>query len=180
MQRRTWLKMALLLSLVSMPALCLAQEAPQPATPDAPAPATPDAPAPTTPDATPATPEAGQPTGGTVAPTGGTTAPTDGKQSPFGSLPMILVLGLGMLALIWWSNRSRRKQESKRQEMLASIKKGDKVTTIGGIMGTIIEAREDEVIIKVDENTNTRLHMARWALRGIGDEGRTAPDERRK
>jgi preprotein translocase subunit YajC len=93
---------------------------------------------------------------------------------------MLLVLALAMVALFWWSGRTRRKQESKRREMLSCLKKGDKVTTIGGIVGTLMEVREDEVVLKIDENSNTRIHMARWAVRGVGEEARKqAPEEHR-
>ena len=47
---------------------------------------------------------------------------------------------------------------------LASIKKYDKVMTIGGIIGTVMEIREDEVILKVDDNTNTRMKFSRSAI----------------
>jgi len=94
--------------------------------------------------------------------------------------PFIIILFGGMIFLFYWSSRSRRKQEAKRREMLAALKKGDKVTSIGGIVGTIMEIREDEVTVKVDENNNIRMKFARWAIRGIGDEAKTeAPDQRK-
>ena len=171
MRRRNVTVLALMLMLAA-PAIAWAQDAP------APTPAPPEAapgPTPAAPDGT-AVAQPAQP-----GQTGGTVAPQDGKvQSPFGGMPMLLILGLGMVALFWWSSRSRRKQESKRKEMLSSLKKGDKATSIGGIIGTVIEVREDEVVLKVDENNNTRIHMARWAIRGVGDEARDkAPQEQR-
>jgi len=56
--------------------------------------------------------------------------------------------------------------------MLAALKKGDKVTSIGGIVGTIMDVREDEVVVKVDEGNNIRMRFARWAIRGIGEKGK--------
>lgn len=84
----------------------------------------------------------------------------------------ILVIG-GFILLYFWMGRSRRKQESKRKDMLAGLKKGDKVTSIGGVVGTVMEVREDEVTVKVDESNNIRMKFARWAIRGIGDEAKT-------
>ena len=52
--------------------------------------------------------------------------------------------------------------------MLNELKKGDKITTIGGIVGTVIEVRDDEVTVKVDETNNIRMKFARWAIRGVG------------
>ena len=53
--------------------------------------------------------------------------------------------------------------------MLAGLKKGDRVTSIGGIMGTILEIRDDEVTVKVDESANVRMKFAKWAVRGVGE-----------
>ena len=93
-------------------------------------------------------------------------------------LPIIMV-GAVVLMLVW-SGRGRRKQEAQRREMLASLKKGDKVTSVGGIVGTVIEVRDDEVSVKVDETNNVRMHFARWAIRGVGDAAKTqAPGEKR-
>ena len=83
--------------------------------------------------------------------------------------PMLL-LGGGLVLLFVFMGRGRRKQEQQRREMIANLKKGDKVTSIGGIVGTVVEVREDEITVKVDENTNTRMRFARWAVRTIGDE----------
>ncbi|MFW6132395.1 MAG: preprotein translocase subunit YajC [Planctomycetota bacterium] len=95
-----------------------------------------------------------------------------------GMMPFIIILG-GFLLLYFWMGRSRRKQEAKRREMLANLKKGDKVTSIGGICGTVVEVREDEVVVKVDENT--RMRMARWAVRGVGEEAKTErPEQQNK
>ncbi len=79
---------------------------------------------------------------------------------------------LGAVALMWFmSSRSRKKQAKKRKDMLSSLSKGDKITSIGGIVGTVIEIREDEVTVKVDDSC--RMKFARWAIRGVGEEGKT-------
>ncbi len=83
----------------------------------------------------------------------------------------IIFIMLGAVVLMWFmSSRSRKKQEKKRKDMLSSLSKGDKVTSIGGVMGTVVEVREDEVTVKV--NDNTRIPFARWAIRGVGEDGK--------
>ncbi len=77
----------------------------------------------------------------------------------------------GFVLLYIFMGRGKRKREAKRKEMLSSMKKGDRVITIGGIVGTIIETREDEIVVKVDDNT--RLKFSRWAIRNSGDEVQT-------
>jgi len=54
--------------------------------------------------------------------------------------------------------------------MLAALKKGDKVQTAGGILGTVVEVRDSEVVVKVDENANTRLRFARSAIQAVLDD----------
>lgn len=93
---------------------------------------------------------------------------------------MLFVMLGGVFLLYIFMGRSKRKQAAKRKDMLASLKKGAKISTIGGILGTVIEVREDEVTVKVDETNNARLRLARWAIRGVGEEAKTEnPDQRR-
>ena len=117
-----------------------------------------------------------------------TAEPNKGPAAPQGKSPggllgsnYLLPVMLGvLLLLLFWSSRSRKKQEAKRQQMLAALKKGDKVTSIGGVIGTIIEVRDDEILVKVDETNNVRMRFARWAIRGTGEEAKTERPEDRK
>jgi len=52
------------------------------------------------------------------------------------------------------------------------LKKNDRIVTIGGILGTVMNVQKDEVTIRVDESTNTKLRMQRNAIaRVIPPEG---------
>jgi len=104
------------------------------------------------------------------------------RRSPglFGDPMMMFVMIGGMLLLFFWMGRGKRKQEAKRREMLAALKKGDKITSIGGIIGTIVDVREGEVVVKVDENNNIRMRFARWSVRGVGEEAKSETPEQRK
>ncbi len=90
----------------------------------------------------------------------------------------ILLLGGGFLLLWLFSTRGKRKQEQKHRDMLANLKKGDRVTSIGGIIGTVVEVREDELVVKVDDSS--RIHLARWAVRGVGEAAKTQAPEDKK
>ena len=89
------------------------------------------------------------------------------RKSPFGGNILYIMLG-AIVLLFLFTGRGRKKRQAKRKEMLANMKKGDKVITIGGIVGTIVEARDDEIVVKVDDNT--RLKFSRWAIRNTGEE----------
>jgi preprotein translocase subunit YajC len=102
----------------------------------------------------------------------GATQPPPPPKSPFDNAILYVMIG-GVVLLYIFMSRGRKKQEQKQKQMLASLKKGDKITTIGGIVGTAVEVRDDEVIVKVDESSNTRMKFARWAIRGIGEASKT-------
>ena len=57
--------------------------------------------------------------------------------------------------------RPQRQEQAKRKAMLAAVKKNDRVITAGGIYGVVtnVHAEADEVTVKVDETTNTKLRM---------------------
>lgn len=69
--------------------------------------------------------------------------------------------------------RSKRTQDRKRQDMLGQLKKGDRVQTIGGVLGTVVEARENEVLLKVDESSNTKMRFARSAIHRVIEDDKT-------
>ena len=77
-------------------------------------------------------------------------------------LPMILIFVVFWFFLI----RPQRKKDKEAQEMLNSLKVGDRVCTIGGIYGTIVRIKDDVLTIEVGEQ-KTQLVFARWAVRNV-------------
>jgi len=91
-------------------------------------------------------------------------------------LPFVAIFILFYFLLI----RPQRKEQSRRQTMLAAVKKNDRVLTVGGIYGVVtnVHREADEVTIKVDETTNTKLRMTLSSVsRVIGDEPSTVTIE---
>jgi len=78
-------------------------------------------------------------------------------------MPLILIFVVFYFILI----RPRQKEQRRREQMLKELKKYDRVMTIGGIIGTVVEVREDEVTLKVDESSNTRLRLGRSAVQRV-------------
>jgi preprotein translocase subunit YajC len=99
-------------------------------------------------------------------------APTGGGQQPGGPFGGMMIPMMAILAIfIFFSWNSKRKQDKQRQVALAAMKRGDRVQTIGGIMGTIVEVRDAEIVVKVDESNNTKIKFARSAVsKLVGDE----------
>ncbi|MCC7406799.1 MAG: preprotein translocase subunit YajC [Phycisphaeraceae bacterium] len=103
---------------------------------------------------------------GEAAP-GTTSQPAAGAQpqpSPWGMwLPIILVFVVFYFLLIV----PQRREKKKRAELLAAVKKGDRVQTVGGMIGTVMDLRPNDVLLKVDENTNTRIRFSRSAIQAV-------------
>ncbi len=79
-------------------------------------------------------------------------------------LPMVLIFVIFYFMLI----RPQRKKEKKVQEMLKALKVGDRVSTIGGIYGTITNIKDDTLELSVGRD-NVKLIFARWAIRQVED-----------
>ena len=79
--------------------------------------------------------------------------------------PMLLLLVVFYFLLI----RPQRKKDKQVQDMLASLKVGDRVCTIGGIYGTITAVKDDLFTLAVG-NKNTPFVVARWAIRSVEDQ----------
>jgi preprotein translocase subunit YajC len=102
------------------------------------------------------------------------TAPTTQQSAPgwaqLFSSPFSLVLLLLVLMMIM-TTRSKKKQERERTSMLSGMKRGDRVQTIGGILGKVVDVEEQKILVKVDESSNTKIWFRRDAIhRVIGDD----------
>ncbi len=77
-------------------------------------------------------------------------------------LPLVLIFVVFYFMLI----RPQRKKDKKIKEMLANIKVGDRICTIGGIYGTVTGLSDDTVRLKVG-NEDMPMVIARWAVRSV-------------
>ncbi len=105
--------------------------------------------------------------GGTTQAPGGQNAQQQGPPpaNPFGFM-LPFLLGIFIL-FIFMSIFAGRKEKKRREQMLHSLTKHDRVQTTGGLIGTIVELKDDEITLKVDESTNTRIRFARSAVTGV-------------
>ncbi|MCC6361423.1 MAG: preprotein translocase subunit YajC [Phycisphaerales bacterium] len=108
-------------------------------------------------------------TGGAPAGGGtGTPAQPGGGDSFFRFfLPLILMF----VIFYWLMYRGQKKERQKQVDMLNSIKKGDRIQTIGGILGSVVEVRDHEVVVKVDESNNVKIRFNRAAVKEVLADG---------
>jgi preprotein translocase subunit YajC len=93
-----------------------------------------------------------------------TSAPAGTEPPPYLQFVPIILL---VIILYVFMFRSKRGEAQKRDQMLSKLKKGDEVQTIGGEFGRVMETRDDRVLLKVDEGSNTKIWYARSAIHRI-------------
>ena len=101
------------------------------------------------------------------APTPGPT--TQGPPAFFQFMPILI----GVVVLWFFVFRAKNKTERSRTDMLSKLKPGERVQTIGGIIGTIHSINENgEVKVKVDETNNVKITFSRNAIHRVLEEGK--------
>lgn len=86
------------------------------------------------------------------------------------SFPMMVVV-----VVVWiYFLKSKRGGDKELANRLKDLKRGDRIQTIGGILGTVVEARESDVVVKVDESNNTKIKFTRKAIASIIDDEKPA------
>ena len=90
-----------------------------------------------------------------------TAAPLSNPMNTF--LPILAAIAV----LYFFMFRGGQKDKKKFRQMLADLKRNDRIQTIGGIRGTVVDVREDEVVVKTDETNNVRTRFARNAIKEV-------------
>ena len=84
--------------------------------------------------------------------------------------PIVLVLGIFFFLVI----RPQQRERQKREHMLSSLKKGDRVITSGGLIGTIVNLGDQTVVLKIADSV--RVECLRSAVTGLRDEAKAASE----
>ena len=88
---------------------------------------------------------------------------------------MVAMLAIFYFILI----RPENKRKKQAQEMRDSLKKGDTVTTIGGIVGKIVSTDQNTIIIETSED-RVRMELTRWAVSTVGVQTGEQPENAKK
>lgn len=107
------------------------------------------------------------------APAGGGAPAGGAPDGTGGILSMALPFLLIGLVFYFLMIRPQKREQQTRLEMLSALKKNDRVVTVGGIYGVVasVQADSDEVTLKIDENTNTKLRVTLSSIaRVVGNE----------
>ena len=106
----------------------------------------------------------------TVQPGGAAPASQGQKDPPSILTSPLFPLLLALAVMYFFIFRSKRGKDKQRTDMLSQLKRGDRVQTIGGIIGKVHDVADTEVVVKVDESTNTKMRFARSAIHRVLEE----------
>ena len=103
----------------------------------------------------------------------GTTAAADGT-SGAGTFTMLIPMVLIFVIFYFLMIRPENKRKKKAQEMRDSIAVGDKITTIGGMIGKVVHVADDRITFETGED-RVRIEVTKWAI--SSNEGKGANKE---
>ena len=72
---------------------------------------------------------------------------------------LVAMVGIFYFMLI----RPENKRKKEAEQMRSSVKTGDKITTIGGIIGTVVHVKDEKIVIETSAD-QVRMELAKWAI----------------
>ena len=86
--------------------------------------------------------------------------------SPTGAAGMSssIIMLVAMLAIFYFLMiRPENKRKKEAEQMRSAVKTGDKITTIGGIIGTVVNVKDEKIVIETSAD-QVRIELAKWAI----------------
>ena len=75
-----------------------------------------------------------------------------------------IIMLVAMLAIFYFMLiRPENKRKKEAEQMRSSVKTGDKITTIGGIIGTVVHVKDDKIVVETGAD-QVRIEFAKWAI----------------
>jgi preprotein translocase subunit YajC len=95
------------------------------------------------------------------------------EQGGGGAAGTFIMLGAFIAIFYFLLIRPQRQQQKRHQDMIQDLRRGDEVSTVGGIVGRIVHIKEDRITIKTAEDTRLvveREKVARKFAAGVEEE----------
>ena len=81
-----------------------------------------------------------------------------------GSNLSFIIMMVALIAVFYFFMiRPENKRKKEAEQMRSSVKNGDKITTIGGIVGTVVNVKENNLVIETGAD-QVRVEIAKWAM----------------
>lgn len=88
---------------------------------------------------------------------------------------MVVLIAVFYFLLI----RPENKRKKQAQDMRNSLKKGDTITSIGGIVGKVVQVNDSTIIIETSED-RVRMELTKWAVSTVGVQTGEQPEAKKK
>ena len=83
--------------------------------------------------------------------------------NPFGGYSMIIMLVVFVAVFYFMILRPENKKKKEQEELRNSVRKGDQITTIGGIIGKVVNLKDDKIVIETGED-EVRMELMKWSV----------------
>ena len=93
----------------------------------------------------------------------GTPGAAPAPEMPFDIFSLLMIAAIFLVFMTLMGGR----KEKKRRQKLSKVGKHDRIMTRGGIIGSVVESKEDVVVIKVDESRDTRITLNRQYIEAV-------------
>ena len=81
-----------------------------------------------------------------------------------GGMTSTLIMLVMMMAIFYFMLiRPENKRKKEAEAMRSAVKVGDKITTIGGICGTVVNVKDDKLVLETGAD-QVRIELAKWAM----------------
>ena len=91
----------------------------------------------------------------------------DATAAAGGGMSMIIMMVVMIAVFYFFMIRPENKRKKQAQQMRDSIAVGDTITTIGGIMGKVVNVRENAIVIETSDD-RVRIQLMKWAISSVG------------
>ena len=84
--------------------------------------------------------------------------------APAGGMTSSIIMIVAMLAVFYFMLiRPENKRKKEAEQMRSSVKTGDKITTIGGVVGVVVNVKDDKIVLETGAD-QVRIEFAKWAI----------------
>ena len=91
----------------------------------------------------------------------------------------VIMLAVMLAVFYFMLIRPENKRKKEAENMRSSVKVGDKITTIGGIVGTVVNVKDDKIVVETSAD-QVRVELAKWALSTNETAAEAAKEEAKK
>lgn len=93
------------------------------------------------------------------------------------TMSTIVMFGVLILVFYFFLIRPENKKKKAMEAMRSALKVGDKITTIGGIVGEVVHIKDDNIVIETSAD-RVRMELAKWSISSNDTAAKAAAKER--